>query len=301
RTATAVPGGGGRWAALPARETDPTVRAHALTQVLLERHGVLTRSGAAAEGVGAGYRDVYRVLSGLEERGAVRRGYFVEHLGGSQFALPGAVDRLRVDAQDRTRLVEAELETVERARSDAGPHGSVSVPGTSGRGRNGSGPTGTGPTGTATTGTVVLAAMDPANPYGAALAWPAGPAQGAARDGADDGTRGGAQDGGPGERATTHRPGRKAGAVVVLTHGDLTLFVERGGRTVLSFTENPARLAGAAAALARTVREGRLGRLTVQRVDGEGALEAARRQPAARALVEAGFAITPRGLRIAAR
>lgn len=280
------------------READPTVRAHALTQVLLERHGVLTRSGAAAEGVGAGYRDVYRVLSGLEERAAVRRGYFVEHLGGSQFALPGAVDRLRVDAQDRTRIIEAELEVAERTAAVA---------------------TGTGAS--STSGAVVLAAMDPANPYGAALAWPAGAA---AQDGTAAGLSGGvpgtepggriglvvdpapegaaASDGNPGNRAVTaHRPGRKAGAVVVLTHGDLTLFVERGGRTVLSFSQSPARLAVAADALARTVREGRLGRLVVQRVDGIPALEAARQHPVARALVEAGFAITPRGLRISVR
>jgi ATP-dependent Lhr-like helicase len=308
RASASVPGGGGRWAALPTREADPTVRAHALTQVLLERHGVLTRSGAAAEGVGAGYRDVYRVLSGLEERGAVRRGYFVEHLGGSQFALPGAVDRLRVDAQDRTRIVEAELEVAERTAAMATDTGAGS-----------------------TSGAVVLAAMDPANPYGAALAWPAG----AAPDGASAGRSGGpaagpsgilpgaatsggtgvgigpvdpaqdeapTSDGNPGNRTVTaHRPGRKAGAVVVLTHGDLALFVERGGRTVLSFTQNPARLAVATAALARTVREGRLGRLVVQRVDGIPALEAARHHPVARALVEAGFAITPRGLRISIR
>ncbi|WP_423465165.1 Lhr family ATP-dependent helicase [Promicromonospora sp. MS192] len=275
RASTSVPGGGGRWAALPARETDPTVRAHALTQVLLERHGVLTRPGAAAEGVGAGYRDVYRVLSGLEERGAVRRGYFVEHLGGSQFALPGAVDRLRVDAQDRARVVEAELEAVER----------TSAPASSGTG-----------------GAVVLAAMDPANPYGAALAWPPGPAPDDHAGGDTPSENGAPAPGTSGTRAVTaHRPGRKAGAVVVLTHGDLTLFVERGGRTVLSFTENTARLTAAAAALARAVREGRLGRLVVQRVDGEPALDAARRQPAARALLEAGFAITPRGLRISVR
>jgi ATP-dependent Lhr-like helicase len=113
---------------------------------------------------------------------------------------------------------------------------------------------------------------------------------------------GAASDGSSGNRhVTAHRPGRKAGAVVVLTHGDLTLFVERGGRTVLSFTRNPARLAVAAAALARTVRDGRLGRLVVQRVDGIPALEAARHQPVARALVEAGFAVTPRGLRISIR
>lgn len=267
RASASVPGGGGRWAALPLREADPTVRAHALTQVLLERHGVLTRSGAAAEGVGAGYRDVYRVLSGLEERGAVRRGYFVEHLGGSQFALPGAVDRLRVDAQDRARVLEAEREVAERtAATAAGPAAAGSATGTA--------------------AAVVLAAMDPANPYGAALAWPPGPSP----DGAP-------QDGTP----TAHRPGRKAGAVVVLTHGDLTLFVERGGRTVLSFTQSPARLAAAAAALAGSVREGRLGRLVVQRVDGTPALEATRHHPAARALVEAGFAVTPRGLRISIR
>lgn len=289
RAGTSTTGGGGRWAALPMREADPTLRAHALTQVLLERHGVLTRSAAAAEGVGAGYRDVYRVLSGLEERGAVRRGYFVEHLGGSQFALPGAVDRLRVDAQDRTRIVEAELEVAERT-------GAVATA------------TGAGSTG----GAVVLAAMDPANPYGAALAWPAGPAPdgrpGNAPGTPELGTASTAQGGGPASDGTpdarpvtAHRPGRKAGAVVVLTHGDLALFVERGGRTVLSFTQSPARLASAAAALARTVREGRLGRLVVQRVDGVPALEAARHHPVARALVEAGFAITPRGLRISTR
>ncbi|MFI2363295.1 DEAD/DEAH box helicase [Promicromonospora sp. NPDC019610] len=291
RSGASTVGGSGRWAALPMRETDPTLHAHALTQVLLERHGVLTRSAAAAEGVGAGYRDVYRVLSGLEERGAVRRGYFVEHLGGSQFALPGAVDRLRVDAADRTRIVESELEAAERTSAVAAPTGAAS-----------------------TSGVVVLAAMDPANPYGAALAWPAGPTgpgpdagtaagpAGLGSDAADQAAAepGPASDGAPGTRAA-HRPGRKAGAVVVLTHGDLALFVERGGRTVLSFTENPARLATAAAALARTVREGRLGRLVVQRVDGVPALEAARHHPTARALVEAGFAVTPRGLRISVR
>jgi ATP-dependent helicase Lhr and Lhr-like helicase len=281
RTGASTVGGSGRWAALPLLEPDPTLRAHALTQVLLERHGVLTRSAAAAEGVGAGYRDVYRVLSGLEERGAVRRGYFVEHLGGSQFALPGAVDRLRVDATDRSRIVEAELEVAERTAAVA---------------------TGTGANGTS--GAVVLAAMDPANPYGAALAWPAAASPEAAGHptGQPSGTGPATDDGTPGDRhVTAHRPGRKAGAVVVLTHGDLTLFVERGGRTVLSFTQQPARLAAAAAALARTVREGRLGRLVVQRVDGVPALEAARHHPAARALVEAGFAVTPRGLRISVR
>ncbi|AEG44012.1 DEAD/DEAH box helicase [Isoptericola variabilis] len=257
-TGAATPrGGGGRWSALPARETDPTLRTHALTQVLLDRHGVLTRAVAPAEGVTAQFRGVYRVLTELEERGAVRRGYFVEHLGGSQFALPGAVDQLRVDAGDRARVLEAE-----RAEDDRGPAA-----------------------GAATRHHVVLlAATDPANPYGAALAWPpSAPATGAA-----DG------DGG------THRPGRKAGAVVVLVDGDLVLYVERGGRTLLSFGHGGGRLAAAAAELAGAAGAGRLGRLLVQRVDGVPALAAARdRTPVAAALLDAGFGVTPRGLRLA--
>src|SRR5690606_32854243 len=84
--------GAGRWSLLPAREPDPTVRAHALAAQLLDRHGVLTRAVASAEGVAAQFGSVYRVLAALEQAGKVRRGYFVEHLGGSQFALPGAVD-----------------------------------------------------------------------------------------------------------------------------------------------------------------------------------------------------------------
>ena len=254
-SATAVPRtGGGRWSALPAVEQDPTVRAHALTQVLLERHGVLTRAAAPAEGVTSRFRDVYRVLRGLEERGAVRRGYFVEGLGGSQFALPGAVDQLRTDAADRTRALDALVE---------GPAGTRAEP-----------------------GAVLLAATDPANPYGAAVAWPRTPAGGGS---SDDG-------------AGAHRPGRKAGAVVVLVDGELVLFVERGGRTVLSFGRGDAgdgpRLAAAARLLAADTRAGRLGRVTVQRVDGVPALAAARdRTPAAAALLDSGFGVTPRGLR----
>ncbi|MCK9795582.1 DEAD/DEAH box helicase [Isoptericola sp. 4D.3] len=254
-SAPAVPRtGGGRWSALPAVEQDPTVRAHALTQVLLERHGVLTRAAAPAEGVTSRFRDVYRVLRGLEERGAARRGYFVEGLGGSQFALPGAVDQLRTDAADRDRALDALVE--------GGP-------------------------GRLEPGAVLLAATDPANPYGAAVAWPRG-AAGATAAGDD--------------AAGAHRPGRKAGAVVVLVDGELVLFVERGGRTVLSFGRadagDSARLAAAARLLAAETRAGRLGRVTVQRVDGVPALTAARdRTPAAAALVDSGFSVTPRGLR----
>jgi ATP-dependent Lhr-like helicase len=264
-TATATPRtGGGRWSALPGVEQDPTVRAHALTQVLLDRHGVLTRAVAPSEGVTPEFRAVYRVLRELEERGAVRRGYFVEGLGGSQFAVPGAVDQLRTDAADRSRALEALVD-------DAGG--------------------GLGATRRAEPGAVLLAATDPANPYGAALAWPR--------------TAAGGPEAADGDGAPAHRPGRKAGAVVVLVDGELALFVERGGRTVLSFGRgdggDPARLAAAAEVLAAATRAGRLGRVTVQRVDGVAALTAARdRSPAAAALLDAGFAVTPRGLRPAA-
>ena len=159
RTAPPRADAAGRWSLLPTRETDPTVAARAVTAQLLDRHGVVTRAVAATEGLAGRFGHVYRVLAALEESGQVRRGYFVEHLGGSQFALPGAVDELRAAAP----------------RHHA----------------------------------VVLAATDPANPYGAALGWPAA--------------------------AAGHRPGRTAGALVALVDGDLTFYLERGGRTVLSF------------------------------------------------------------------
>ncbi|GAA2173655.1 ATP-dependent helicase [Agrococcus versicolor] len=110
------------------------------------------------------------------------------------------------------------------------------------------------------------AATDPANPYGAALGWP--------------------------QRDEGHRPGRKAGALVTLVDGALTLFVERGGRTLLTFDDEPARLAAAAASLAAVAPA--LGRIAVHRVDGEGVLGSTL-DPVLR---EAGFAVTPKGLRI---
>ncbi len=272
---TVLRGGAGRWSALPLREPDPTRRAHALARVLLDRHGVLTRAVAPAEGVAGSFRAVYRVLSELEATGAARRGYFVEHLGGSQFALPGAVDQLRTDAQDRERALEADA-----AAGATDPFAPLPDARTS---RGGPRP-----------GAVLLAATDPANPYGAALPWPARPANGPAAPGAEGAT---------GEGSRGHRPGRKAGAVVVLSDGDLALYVERGGRSVLSFVDGP-RLAEASAALVRAVRAGTLGKIVVQRVDGVEALAGAGTtatpaDDAVRALLDAGFRATPRGLRAA--
>ena len=227
------------------------MRAHALALTLLERHGVLTRGAVASERIPGGFAAVYPVLRAMEEAGQCRRGYFVEGLGAAQFALPGAVDRMR--AGGRGGLGEKVLP---QDRGDPG--------GSSPRGNT----------------ALVLAAADPAQPYGAALAWP----------------------GRPGETPTSHRPGRKAGALVVLVNGSLVLYVERGGRTLLSWTDDPDLLAPSAAALAASVRDGALGRLTVERADGLTVAPAAGGQPAplATALEAAGFRPTPRGLRLRA-
>jgi ATP-dependent Lhr-like helicase len=122
---------------------------------------------------------------------------------------------------------------------------------------------------------VTLAATDPANPFGAALPWP--------------------------ERETSggHRPGRKAGALVVLVDGALTLYVERGGRTLLTWTEDAARLGPAALSLSEAGRRGALGRMTVEKADGEQILGGGS-TPLREALDAAGFISTPRGLRLRA-
>jgi ATP-dependent helicase Lhr and Lhr-like helicase len=250
----------GRWFLLPGRDTDPTRRAHALAETLLDRYGVLTRGAVAAERVPGGFAAVYPVLRALEETGRCRRGYFVEGLGAAQFALPGAVDRMR---------------TMRAGASGESPRGQAQWPGGSPEPPPGQaqwpGPSrSTG--GASDLRALVLAAADPANPYGAALAWPAR----------------------PDETAGAHKPGRKAGALVVLADGRLVLYVERGGRTLLSWTEDPEILGPAASALARAVREGALGRLTVERADGAGVYES----PLAQALRDAGFHPTPRGLRL---
>ncbi|WP_252395924.1 ATP-dependent helicase [Streptantibioticus parmotrematis] len=223
----------GRWSLVPGREPDATVRAHALGHTLLDRHGVVTRGAVAAEGVAGGFSAVYRVLSAFEETGQARRGYVVEGLGAAQFAMDGAVDRLRA---------------VNTARERAEEH-------------------------PAAPRAVVLAAADPANAYGSALPWPEAPS------------------------GAGHKPGRKAGAVVVLVDGELTLYVERGGKTLLAWGEpDSPGLVSAVEALSAAVRADALGRLTVERVNGEPALSS----PLGRALEAAGFHATPRGLRLRA-
>jgi ATP-dependent Lhr-like helicase len=341
-TRTGPPTVTGRWSLLPDRDPDLTRRSHAIAQALLDRHGIVTRGSVVAERVLGGFGALYPVLRAMEEAGQCRRGYFVEGLGAAQFALPGAVDRMRAVAAAQEAAAAGPPEDTGHPRwpgqpppagaprtgaasRPAGtaqptapawpegiswPEGAVWAdegPGTSdpaagsakadaaalGRGSGGSasgsaaaggpvawaagaagGPGGSGGTAAAGTGPpiTVLAAADPANAFGAALAWPPR----------------------PGEVPGAHRPGRKAGALVVLSDGKLVLYVERGGKTLLSWTSDPEVLVPAAAGLAEAVRGGALGRLTVERADGTGVYDT----PLAQALADAGFRPTPRGLRL---
>jgi len=205
----------GRWArAEPLFPGTPDRRA--LAELLLERQGIVTRDGVRGEGVPGGYGAVYSELKDLETIGACRRGYFVEGLGGAQFALAGAVERLR------------EL----RAEDEPEP--------------------------------LVLAAADPAQPYGAAIPWP---------------------------RRAGARAARVAGAQVVLLGGEAALFVERGGRTLVPLREpDDEWLRPAIAALVEYVRAGGAKRLAVERFDGRPVAET----EAMGLLVEAGFLAGPR-------
>nr|WP_276611603.1 DEAD/DEAH box helicase [Cryptosporangium phraense] len=269
---TGPPTMAGRWSLVPELELDTTRRTHAAAEVMLDRYGVVVRGTVGPERLTGGFGALYRVLGAAEDTGRVRRGYFVEGLGGAQFAEPGAVERLRSTA--------SELEADERAPQ-----------------------------------AVVLAATDPANPYGAALPWPGrgtsadgasadlapgrdepGSGSAAARSGVTAGPGAeGARPGGEGRgRGRGHQAGRKAGAVVVLVDGALTLYVERGGKTLLSYGDDPAVLALAAGALGDAVRAGWLGSLAVERADGTHVGGS----PLADALEAAGFRPTPRGLRL---
>jgi ATP-dependent Lhr-like helicase len=215
-TALGPPRAQGRWSLVPDAQGSPTDRAIATAQSLLERHGVLTREAARGEGVAGGFAGVYPVLRAMEESGRSRRGYFVAGLGGAQFALPGAVDRLRtfrdVDTGDERQPM-------------------------------------------------VLAATDPANPFGVALPWP--------------------------DVDAARKPQRVAGAYVVLLGGRPSLYVEKSGRGVLVLRAVDGTWEDAAVgALVGLVTAGRFRKLALERFDP--ALEPHLR--------EAGFVPSPRGL-----
>ncbi|MDN5861685.1 MAG: DEAD/DEAH box helicase, partial [Pseudonocardia sp.] len=212
---------------------------------------------------------VYRVLRAMEDSGRVRRGYVIDGLGAAQFAVPGAIDRLRA----LSRPVGADIPAAGSGAGAGTGAGQVAAP-TDGAPDGGEAlPTRwTGVQERAGPSAVVLAAADPAQPYGAALAWP------------------------PTVGENPHRPGRKAGSLVVLVDGALVLYVERGGRSLLSFTAERDVLGTAARALSGAVHEGWLGSLAVERADGGASLTS----EVAEVLTAAGFRVTPKGLRLRA-
>jgi ATP-dependent Lhr-like helicase len=209
------PAASGRWYLVESLLPDvigptPEQKAKARAEQLLERHGVVTRPAVLAEGIPGGFAGLYPVFGAMEDTGQVRRGYFIETLGGAQFGLPGAIDRLRDSSQS---------------------------------------------------GVAVLAAADPANPYGAAAPWP------------------------------DHElglPGRHAGAYVVLVDGRLAAFVDRGARSVLTWEDDPTLIAAGLIEVAMR----RKGTTTVAKINGESALTS----PLNEALHTVGFVTGYKGL-----
>jgi ATP-dependent Lhr-like helicase len=198
-------------------------RVRALCEVLLERYVIVTRETVLAEGIPGGFAALYGELSNLETLGTARRGYFVEGLGGAQFALPAAVERLRGLRSDEP----------------AGP--------------------------------LVLAATDPANPYGASLPWP--------------------------KREEGRRPARVPGAYVVTLEAEPVLYVERGGKGLLPLAElDDDDLRTCLETLAGEVRRGRIPKLGLERYDGEPVIGS----PVGALLLELGFRQSPRKLTLSA-
>lgn len=211
---------------------EATVAALARADLLLDRYGVLTRGCLQVEDSVGGFSQLYRIYSAAEDRALVRRGYFIEGLGAAQFAAPATVDLLR--------------STADSLSVPAGPQGFGA---TQGFGASAYTPQRTDTEQVYGTFTVtLLAASDPANPYGAALSWPAIPSF------AHEGT-------------VKHRPARKAGACVVLVDGAPVLYVERGAKTLLAFTTDPILLEAAAPALARLVSAGGTEKISVEKVN----------------------------------
>lgn len=228
---TVAPQDSGRFSRVDTLLQEPveaTVAALARADLLLDRYGVLTRGCLQVEDSAGGFSQLYRIYSAAEDRALVRRGYFIEGLGAAQFAAPATVDLLRSTAD------------------------SLSVPASpQGFGASAYTPQRTDTERVYGTFTVtLLAATDPANPYGAALSWPAIPSF--AHEG---------------EGTVKHRPARKAGACVVLVDGAPVLYVERGAKTLLAFTTDPVLLEAAAPALARLVSAGGAEKISVEKVN----------------------------------
>ena len=206
----------GRWFALPDISVPETSRLVTSITTELMRYGILTKGSVLSEAMTPSYFDVYKVLNAMEAQGVTRRGYFIENLGAAQFAIPGAVDRLRDDA---------------------------------------------------TTGMVLLAACDPANPWGAGLAWP---------------------------DSMGHRPARKAGAIVVLDDGWPVVYVERGAHTLITFGSDTDQIVDALHLVGEWIDQRRLDTITITRVNSDQALQAPSWVPI---FDRAGFIMTPQGFR----
>ena len=243
------PVGAGRWSAVRVEPVDPAARSAALATLLLDRHGVVTRGAMDVEDVPGGFAGVYRVLSVLEENGSCRRGYFVDGLGASQFAPAEAVDLLR----DRDREAEASSEAAARDSAAADPSGGGIA--------------------------MALAATDPANPYGAALPWPALPIA-------------------PPEGATV-RPARRAGALVLLVDGHVQAFVDRGGKHLLWWADDAATPEVAVQLVRAIAEDSRLPQLRIERIGGHG-IDAEPVAAIAEELGRAGCYRSPRSLRLRA-
>ncbi len=218
--AAGPPQAAGRWSlvsGLLTQQAPPTQRTTAQALQLVERYGVLTREAALGEGISGGFAGVYPVLKALEERGDLRRGYFVEGLGAAQFALPGAVDRLRTSA-----ATDFEEDSV-----------------------------------------VLLAATDPAQPFGASIPWP----------------------------DSAGRPARAAGAHVVIVNGEAGIYVDRGAKSVVGF---PAAHESSlwVDALKDLARRGHVRSLEISKIDGDPSGDS----PLADILTEHGFVKAYKGL-----
>jgi ATP-dependent Lhr-like helicase len=225
-TSFGPPEGVGRWSLVEPATGSQTERTHATALALLDRQGVVTRDGVVGEAIEGGFSGVYPVLRALEEAGRIRRGYFIDGLGAAQFALAGAIERLRTVRDPARSVGEREV--------------------------------------------VLLAAADPANPYGAAIPWP--------RRSEDD-----------------RRPlQRAAGAYVVLVDGHAAVYFDRGGGSLQMLAPADERDVGVAAlaALRSLVNDGRFRELVLVRIDGEPIGES-RFRPS---LIEAGFVPGYRGL-----
>ncbi|MEJ5927620.1 ATP-dependent helicase [Corynebacterium sp. H128] len=230
----------GRWSLSVQPSNEATARSVAHGEAWLDRYGVVTRGSIVAEDVLGGFALAYKVLSRFEENGKALRGYVIEGLGAAQFSTPAIVDRLR------------------------GLGDSADLSGW--------------PSGAKDPLMYVLAATDPANPYGAALPWP----------------------------DVELRPSRSAGALVLLVDGLLLAQLSRGGRTLNLFFESLPDGIGESTvqlvervviALSSSIASGRLQRIVVEKINGESVFES----DLVAEFKQAGATITPKGLKIGGR